>query len=229
MTEFREYAPIWQDSLWITCQGKMHYTTFEIWAKKGVIKVGEIPKSYCIRPTDTMKEQMYQWMADRGYRPKNFSYICDDMITKMLIACDGKEASALEELVKAKADRLIRFRELRQKEEETWRALYSKFNGQIIGLDKAIDVYSTGFSIRVLLRSTLTTEEKRKLVKENYKDIYRWAMGEIVTFKDFRERIGDLAFYKPAEIIILKIPELEVKFEIKNMEVIEKYDSLYPA
>jgi len=216
---------IWADSLWTTYKGETGYFYLRWYIEDGKIWSEDTEKlNVRIRDrftTDYQKEKMYQWLQDIGYRPKSFN-MSSDVISGWLLKCEGQDVSAFEDLVRAKCKKLCQLKALRKKQEEAWQKLYAKFDGQILGIDRSIDVYRTGFSVRIILRSDMTTEEKRTLLRENRLDLVKWAIGEIQTTKDFKEKIGDMSFYRPAEIIILKIPELEMKFEIKNAEVFEQ-------
>ena len=107
--------------------------------------------------------------------------------------------------------------EVKKAEEEEWKKLFKKFNGAVIGVDNCIDVFETGFSVRVLINSGLSFDERRKFVTENQRDFLVWLMEEIKGAKRMMKKIGDMRFYRPAEMVTLRrASEIEVKFEIKE-------------
>ena len=102
-------------------------------------------------------------------------------------------------------------------ERKRWCSLNSESRLHIIGLDRSfIDVYPTGFSVRLLLRTSKSFDEQKKFLKENRKDILKYVMNEIQYSKKIMKRIGDLKFYKPVEIILLRTNEVDIKFEVKG-------------
>ena len=112
-------------------------------------------------------------------------------------------------------------REKRQKDLENWRDLEKRFGGQIIGIDKNIDVFSTGFSVRVIMRTGLDFEERRSFIREHCRDLVKYVMNELTDSKKVMNRIGDIKFYKPTSITVLRISEVEIKFEVKNIEIMQ--------
>lgn len=99
---------------------------------------------------------------------------------------------------------------------QRWMEFKNQYGAYIIGIDKAIDVYPAGFSVRVLFNSDKGFEERRQFVKDNSKEIVRYVMGELEDSKSVCRKIGDMSFYKPVQITTLKVAEAEVKFEVKR-------------
>ena len=86
----------------------------------------------------------------------------------------------------------------------------------MIGVDKDIDTYRDGFSARVLFRSDSDYDERKDFVRREKKNLLLWIMHEIGENVVYSKQIGDINFYKPVEIVMLRIPEIEVKFEVKG-------------
>ena len=100
--------------------------------------------------------------------------------------------------------------------QKDWEELRSRFDGEVIGIYKeSLDVVQAGFSIRVLLSATTPKEDRKAFVKTNYKEILLWLMEDIQKTPSIRRKIGDIKFYKPTEIVLLKVPQIEIKFETK--------------
>lgn len=101
--------------------------------------------------------------------------------------------------------------------QEHWQKIFERFGGTVIGMDAKIDVFATGFSVRVLFNSSVGFDGRKKFIVENQRDFLLWLMDEIKDSKRIMKRIGDMSFYKPVEIINMRqVNEAEVKFEIKE-------------
>lgn len=138
--------------------------------------------------------------------------IADDVIDRLFtrISEDGVE--------KATSQFRQRREENRKKleiERQRWDNLREKFGGIVISMDSKIDIYSTGFSVRVLLNSETSFAERKKFLKENRTEFLKWLMYELMRNVKTSRRIGDISFYKPVEMTLLRVPEVEVKFEVK--------------
>lgn len=104
-----------------------------------------------------------------------------------------------------------------KEEKKRWLSLPPDFQDYIIGIDKKmIDVFPTGFTVRLLLKSGKDFKEQKKFVKEHGRDILKFVMQEIPYYPKIMKKIGDLKFYKPVEIIVLRSNELDIKFEVKG-------------
>lgn len=104
------------------------------------------------------------------------------------------------------------------KDEKTrWLALSDEAKHYIVCIDRNYkDICPTGFSVRLLLKSDKSFQEQKQFVKTHRKDILQYVMNEIPHTKKIMRRIGDLKFYKPVEIILLRSNELDIKFEVKG-------------
>lgn len=140
----------------------------------------------------------------------------DDFVYGILYEFMGKNESEIEKIVEKYRSQRDKRRTKIQAEKDRWEELREQFDGVVIGLDSSIDVYENGFSVRVLFCSDMTLVGKRKFLANNKKEFLKWVMLEISNSKKMIKRVGDVRFYKPVEIINLRIPEVEVKFEIKG-------------
>jgi len=138
-----------------------------------------------------------------------------EFVTRLLVSFDGKT----EQEIKAIAEKYIEKREeaytQRLKDLKRWEVLRKKFGGTVIGLDKNVDVYESGFSIRVLFDTALSFTERREFVRNNQRDFLLWVMNEIPETRCVMRKIGDIRYYKPVEIVVLRAAEAEVKFETR--------------
>ena len=149
---------------------------------------------------------------------ETFFFHCpDDYLDGILVECNGKDeagvALVVEKYLKKRQDRKNAYFESVKK----WRALREKFDGYVIGLDKKIDVYENGFSVRVVFSSDVTFAGKKRFLKENRRDFLRWVIGEIEESPSVIRRIGSMEFYRPVEIINMRSAEVEVKFDVKEV------------
>jgi len=140
----------------------------------------------------------------------------DEYVDSILSEGNGKS----EDEVRQIANRCKEARKARHTKEaeeaRKWAILRDKFDGVVIGLDSKIDVYGSGFSVRVLFGSDVGFLGRRKFLSENRREFLRWVIHEINDSKGIVRRIGDIGFYKPVEIVNLRANEVEVKFEIKE-------------
>jgi len=139
-----------------------------------------------------------------------------DYVTEILLMCNGKDMDGVEEIVRKYKERREENRSVWYKKWKEWEKLRETFDGVVIGIDSQIDVYETGFSVRVLFGSDVTFEARKKFLADNKIEFVKWVMSEISRSKAMVKKIGDMRFYKPVEIINLRAHEVEVKFEVKK-------------
>ena len=192
--------------------GKYIYTNYV--NENGVLRAKEYEHS---RFDSIEKDRFCEWLNKFGYDYRAFG---DDFVKKSVLGpfvnLPMKDA---EDNIKRLAERLHERRRKEKAVMEIWNQLDSEFRGFVVGIDKWVDVYDSGFSVRVLLSTQYSFSERRKFVKERSKDIVKWTMAQISENKNMLNRIGDLKFYKPVEIITLRNPEVELKFQVKNVAV----------
>lgn len=139
-----------------------------------------------------------------------------EFVDKIILECDGKDLDGVHKV----AEKYVMLREQKRtrdfSEKKRWEVLRDKFDGAVIGLDKTVDVYNTGFSVRVLFSSEMTFAGKSRFLKENRIEFAKWVMAEIEKSKTITGKIGSIKFYKPVEIVNLRGSEVDVKFEIKR-------------
>ena len=136
-----------------------------------------------------------------------------------LCGCDGlSESDVLAKVGQRKAKRDAR-RADNEKKAADWEELKKRFDGYVIGIDKSIDVYGSGFSVRVVFSSDVSFQERAKFLRENRAEFVRWVMKEISESKKITNRIGSIKFYKPVEIVNLRAREVEIKFEVKKEDI----------
>ena len=143
--------------------------------------------------------------------------VVSEYVTGILFECDGKDENGVHEVIEKYKGKRDERRALWFKRQKEWEKLREKFDGIVIGVDSEIDVYDSGFSVRVLFSSDVTFAGRRQFLTENKKEFVRWVMNEIRNSKYLSRRIGDIKFYKPVEIINLRAHEVEVKFEVKEV------------
>ena len=166
------------------------------------------------------KDKIEEWLESFGYDYKAFDYkfirntVLDPFVDRPI-----EEA---EENIKVLADRLRKRREKNKRLLEHWKEMDEIFDGCVVGLGKEIDVYSSGFSVRVLLSSSRSFEERRAFIKAHKVELVRWTMYQISESGKMMNAIGSLDFYRPVEIITLRNPEVEIKFQVKNVDVFDE-------
>ena len=184
----------------------------------GLIKDETITKIDYRKTPVGINEKMVQRVVDLGYKPVKWNEAhVERLIIEALWSCDGKTMGDFDDYVRERIEKYLKRNKKREKDFAEWNKLREKFDGYVIGMDKKVDVYDVGFSVRVLMRSDMSLEDKRKFVADNRLDLVKWTISEVVNTQTFKSKIGDMAYYKPVEIVILKVPELEVKFELKKV------------
>lgn len=137
-------------------------------------------------------------------------------ITEKIDKCVGKPVSDLnDEMERYRQQRYKRYLES-VKGSERWLEFKSRFGDYVIGIDNNIDVFPTGFSVRVLFHTDKSFAERKQFVKDHKNDLLEYAIGELKDSKKVMKRIGDMRFYKPVLITTLRAAEAEIKFEIKR-------------
>ena len=163
------------------------------------------------------KPDIVRWLKKFGYDYECFD---DQFIKKSLLGpFVDKPIEEAEDHIKWLKNRLEERRTKSKRLLKVWKEIDEIFYGYVVGLDKEIDVYNSGFSVRVLLTTSHSFEERRAFVKAARKELVRWTMDQISESSKMMKAIGSLDFYKPVEIITLRIPEVEIKFQVKNAEV----------
>ena len=157
--------------------------------------------------------KMIQWIRELGYDPIYLDRYVDRMFMSSGV---GKSRKYLEQTVKNAAEKWRIGREQQKEKEEEWKNLRERFGGMVIGLDKEFSVYESGFSVRVLMSARRGFEERKKFVQENQKEFWVYVIEEVGKSKRIMNKIGDIRFYEPEELILMRVPEIEVKFKIKG-------------
>jgi len=141
----------------------------------------------------------------------------NEYVSGILFECDGKDEDGVREVIRKYKDRREGYRTSEYRKRKEWEKLREKFDGIVIGIDSKIDVYGSGFSVRVLFGSDVSFGGKKKFLAENRIEFVRWVIHELSESKSAMKKIGDMRFYRPVEIINLRAQEVEVKFEIKEV------------
>lgn len=199
--------------------------------KNGIIKKETIDSAY---RTHNNWDNLIALCKSVGY-DSQYAWAGHRVVEKAIEPSVGKPIEDAEKITKRLAFELQRARIRNKKELE--RAENSKKrlanaslpDGLVLGLAKEIDVCESGFSVRVLLSSSLTFEQHKKLVKDNKAKICKWAMTEITERKSMLKAVGSMTFYKPVEMTILRSCEIEIKFEDKDTTAFENRIIASPA
>lgn len=139
-------------------------------------------------------------------------YVAPEVIDRLLARVRDKGVEKATACFRQRREERAKKMEI---EKQRWTNLREKFNGIVISMDSKIDVYSDGFSVRVLLNSETSFAERKSFLKENRAEFLKWLMYELSQNVKTSRRIGDIGFYKPVEMTLLRAPEVEVKFEVK--------------
>lgn len=143
---------------------------------------------------------------------KYLDHVDDDAILRLMKNVERVGAEKAAAQFRQRRDKRVAQLE---REKQRWEALREKFNGIVIGLDNELDMYGDGFSVRVLMNSSLSFTERKSFVKENRAEFVSWVMHELMESAKTAKRIGDIRFYRPVEMTVLRAAEVELKFEVK--------------
>ena len=146
-----------------------------------------------------------------------FNHVDPRSISAIFMSCIGQPEATLKKRMDSFDKRRREREEKRSADAAKWEKLKNRFGGAVIGLDHELDVYKTGFSVRVLLDTGMSFPQRRMFIKENKVELISWIMRELSENAGAAKRIGSLRFYRPAEITVLRAPEAEIKFEVKRI------------
>lgn len=207
------------------------YAFYVYYVKNGVIACDLVFGDKCWRDgepchylyTDALQKKRTDFLEQ--HLPKD---ICDltlilrlDMawITKNILNDSiGKTVQELDDKLKEYVLTKILNNGFTDKSEKArWLTLSEPCRIYMLGLDKKeIDVFPTGFSVRILLRSDKSFKEQKQFTREHGKEILRYTMNEVPHCKKIMNKIGDIQYYKPVEITVCRTNELDIKFEVKK-------------
>ena len=191
---------------------------YDVSVDNGVLKVGyefDRNKVYSHGHSDQLKfkrEIGARYFGD----PEYLIGVYEEWVTEFLVKYNGKNKE--EAMAFCDAFRTVRDerRAKREAERKRWAETREKFDGFVIGIDSKIDIYESGFSVRVLFGSDVSFFGKKKFLAENKVEFLRWVIHELSESKNAMKKVGDMRFYRPVEIVNLRAQEVEVKFEIKK-------------
>lgn len=188
--------------------------------KNGYLTTISTPAWSCYKDSSiNEKDKIIEWFKSLGYDYKAFDdkFVCKTILNPFL----HKPIEEAEENIKHLAERLRKKHEKRARLLTQFEKMDDQFQEYVVGLANDIDIYSSGFSVRVLLASYHSFDERRLFVKSHKMDLTRWTMWRITENYKMMKKIGSLDFYKPVEIVTLRNPEVEIKFQVKNIEAFE--------
>lgn len=184
---------------------------YAVWVEDGVMRTMKV---FGIAGDD--RKQFKRDFGERFFGDSEFFIgVRDELMTSVLRECNGETLDGVEKVAEKYKARREERRAARREEDKRWDALRGKFGGAVIGIDKDIDVYASGFSVRVIFASDMNFKDRSKFLRENKSAFIKWVMAEIEDSKKISRRIGSVKFYKPVEITNLRVQEVEVKFDVK--------------
>ena len=211
-----------KDSIFSVCYGRSVQSPFAVYyCDGGYVKkmVFRAMRAYCY-DTDKLRRMCVEkkkefskiYFGDEDY----VLHIGNTFIAEKLDKCVGKPVgSVVSEMNRYYEERLERYLE-NINGTRRWKEFRDKYGDYVIGVDRDVDIYPTGFSVRVLFQTDKSFEERKKFVKSHSKEIVEYVIGELEDSKRVMRRIGDMRFYKPVMIATLRAAEADVKFEVKR-------------
>lgn len=207
-----DYIHKWENGIW------KKYAAYYRFEHGHILK--DVVEGYPLWPDDYSWKRINEWLLLLGYDSK--SGIRDDfLVESVLNPIVGMTEHEAEKHIKTLVKSLYNGRKDREDHKKQTDELNNRFNGYVIGLAKDFYTYNSGFSIRLLLSSEHSFSERKKFAKNNKKEIIKYALQMISQNKRLIKEIGDIRYYKPVEIVTCKIPEIEIKFEVKDISIFE--------
>ena len=206
---------VWDDSREIDKNGKLSFEHYRYYLEEDEIRKKKID-GRCVQPSKAQDMCMRALLETLGYKPKVWTRTTQEFVTESLLnPMVGRSGEEFRKHVSKMAKKLGQTREFREKTDGDWKRLRARFDGAVLGLDKVVDVYEGGFSIRIILKSTMSFSERRWFVRDHKYDLAKWVVQEIKARDELRSQIKGIGSFIPKDIIILNIPELEIEFEAK--------------
>ena len=166
-------------------------------------------------------EKLKSLLRKCGYTPR---VIRDSTVEKFLCSLVGHSIHelprAIEETLVPKYIKSLNYRT---------EVLYAQFGGYVIGLSRFFYTYDSGFSVRLVLSSQFSFDERKGFVIKNRKRLIVYVQDEIRKSKRIMKTIGSLDYFKCAEITVLRNPEAEFKFDVKKVVLKEEHDAADPG
>lgn len=155
--------------------------------------------------------------SEKYFNDENYlKCLSHEFMRNRLDKCIGKEISCIQlEMEKYRKEREKKQEKYLQ-ENKNWLAFKELYGDYIIGVDKVIDVYPAGFSVRVLFKTDVSFQERKAFIRENGRELMKYVISELKENKKALKSIGDMSFYMPVMITVLRVCEAEVKFEVKR-------------
>lgn len=210
----KENLGYWHCGRWVYSSGDLVEEDYNVYIDEdGILRMEECGRFYC-QWSDLLP---FKYAFGKRFGDEKFLIgVKSDFISRVLKECCGKSEAEVYEIIEKYRGKREAHRNRDSAVQKEWEKLREKFDGVVIGIDSTIDVYGNGFSVRVLFGSDVTFVGRKKFLQENRVEFLKWVISDISKSKKITKRIGDIRFYKPVEIINLRVPEVEVKFEVKG-------------
>ncbi len=165
------------------------------------------------------KAEIDRWFEYLGRSNKSYT---DRFVRAILQPCVGKTTDELDSYAKAILEKNNAKRALETAKKRSWEDCDEDFKSFVVGLDSTLFLYDAGFSVRLVISSARSFEERRNFVKRRGRDILKWTAQELMLNPRSAGQIGDIRFYKPVTIGVMRVPQIEIKYEVKDTSVFEK-------
>jgi hypothetical protein len=100
---------------------------------------------------------------------------------------------------------------------ERWENQFAENGNVVLGIDyKTVDVYDAGFSIWILLNSSVPYEQQKECLFHHPKQWLPFVMGEMRARKKFQKYLDMMPYCKISKISLTRRNEAQVTFELKE-------------
>ena len=222
--EYRESEPnkriavipelYWLDDS-VLCYQVAYFVTDAMLVQKAIL-LGETEKNGYFQK----HKDLYNLGLQNGYVSFH-----DDLLQKYIDQHIGKPYTELEETIAESAKTRAQLRT--EKEARKNRPpdpgtdltpSQNLFLGFIVCMDKKIDIRPFDFAVRLLCSSSSSFENRHKVASKHKKEIVAYVMREMQKNKRIIKKVGSLSYYEPSSIRVLRTPEIEVLFSVKQAD-----------
>ena len=133
----------------------------------------------------------------------------------LALSFDGNSIEKLKEELKRRAKRNKTIRERDKKNYKDWMNESEEVKKWLIGVDKNVDNFETGFSVYVLMNSGHTRAEQANFIRNRKQVFIQFVMKEMRKIKNGKY-IDLIPFCKMSEITVKNNNEVVVTFEFKD-------------
>jgi hypothetical protein len=150
-----------------------------------------------------------------------------ETLTKFVQEHRGHEFSEMLEAMKKYCERAYQSEEKRRRRKELYRQESERWQNQVdyngnvvLGIDtKTVDVYDAGFSIWILLNSSIPYNKQKEFLFKHPNQWLPFVLNEMKVRRGFKKYINLMPFCRISKVTLNHRNEAQVTFELKESVV----------